>query len=88
VAERARVFSRHMDYMEAHTPPKKLVHELRKAVAWYTRGLHGSAEVRSRAFDLRDPAQVREIALGYFSSLVQEKNSDASTVDKVARQVA
>jgi nifR3 family TIM-barrel protein len=91
VAERARVFHRHMDYMTGHTPPKKLVHELRKAVAWYTKGLRNSAEVRDRAFNVLDPAQVRDIASGYFSSLMQEKNSIAplaSIVDNNTRQVA
>ena len=37
---------------------------------------------------LDDPAQVREIALGYFSSLLQQKNTIASIVDKQAREVA
>ena len=86
--DRLRVFLRHIDLIEGHTPQKRLVHELRKAVAWYTKGLRSSAHVRERCFNILDPAQVREIASGYFSSLLQEKNSDASTVDKVARQVA
>jgi nifR3 family TIM-barrel protein len=91
VAERVRVFNRHMDLMTAHTPPKKLVHELRKAVAWYTKGLRDSSGVRERAFNLDDPAQVREIAMLYFSTVMQEKKSHAhliSEVDKERREVA
>ncbi len=91
IAERARVFDRHIALIAAHTPEKKLVHELRKAVAWYTKGLRDSAHVRERAFNLLDPTQVREIARGYFSSLMQEKNSPApilSAVDKLRAQVA
>ena len=91
VAERARVFQRHMTYIEENTPPKKLVHELRKAVAWYTKGLRDSAHVRERAFNVLDPAQVRDIANLYFSSLMQEKNSSSlhsSIVDNKAREVA
>jgi nifR3 family TIM-barrel protein len=91
IAERVRVFERHMDLMTAHTPPKRLVHELRKAVAWYTRGLRDSAQLRERCFNLADPAQVREIAKCYFSSLLQQKNSTSenfSEVDKARRQVA
>ena len=91
LAERARVFHRHMDYMEAHTPPKKLVHELRKAVAWYTKGLRDSAHVRDRAFNVLDPVQVREIASAYFSSMAQAKTSSvasASAVDNSQREVA
>jgi nifR3 family TIM-barrel protein len=91
IAERLRVFSRHMDLMTAHTPPKRLVHELRKAVAWYTKGLRDSAAVRERCFNLLDPTQVREIATCYFSSLLQEKKlvtNSVSIVDKFASQVA
>ena len=86
-----RVFCRHVDLIVAHSPPKRLVHELRKAVAWYTKGLRDSAHVRERAFNVLDPAQVREIAIAYFSSLDQEKNAPreiVSLVDKFGRQVA
>jgi nifR3 family TIM-barrel protein len=95
VVERARVFHRHLDYITAHTPPKKLVHELRKAVAWYTKGLRDSAHVREQAFHVLDPAQVREIASAYFaercSSLARENifsSRAAEDVDKVRREVA
>ncbi|MFI5289295.1 MAG: hypothetical protein ACHQ17_06590, partial [Polyangia bacterium] len=86
---------RHLDYITAHTPPKKLVHELRKAVAWYTKGLRDSAHVREQAFHVLDPAQVREIASAYFSercsSLARENifpPRAAEDVDKVRREVA
>ena len=91
IVERARVFDRHLELIVAHTPPKKLVHELRKAVAWYTKGLRDSAHVREAAFRVLDPVQVREIARSYFSSLLQEKNSRAAQyaiVDKREREVA
>jgi tRNA-dihydrouridine synthase B len=91
IAERARVFHRHMDYIEGHAPKKKLVHELRKAVAWYTKGLRDSAHVRERAWSILDPTQVREIASSYFSTRIQEQNlrsESASIVDKLHLQVA
>jgi tRNA-dihydrouridine synthase len=88
IAERARVFTQHIDLITAHSPGKKLVHELRKAVAWYTKGLRDSAHVRDRAFNVLDPVQVRDIALSYFSSLMQENNLIVSAVDKATRQVA
>jgi nifR3 family TIM-barrel protein len=89
--ERLRVFERHIELIAAHTPERRLVHELRKAVAWYSKGLRDSAAVRERAFNLDDPLQVREIARGYFSSLTQEKKSSApatSVVDKPSLRVA
>jgi tRNA-dihydrouridine synthase len=91
VGDRMRMFCRHVDLIAAHTPQKRLVHELRKAVAWYTKGLRDSAHVRERAFNVMDPTQVREIAIAYFSSLDQEKNAPreiVSLVDKFGRQVA
>jgi tRNA-dihydrouridine synthase B len=102
IAERARVFARHMDYITGHAPPKKLVHELRKAVAWYTKGLRDSAHVRNEAFNILDPVQVREIATSYFAqrcrdvgeiapSLLQEEKfpaAIASDIDKSQREVA
>jgi tRNA-dihydrouridine synthase B len=92
MAERLNIFLRHIDLIAQHSPPKRLVHELRKAVAWYTKGLRHSAEVRERAFNVTPsehaPLQVREIAIAYFSSLMQEKNAIVSAVDKAARQVA
>jgi nifR3 family TIM-barrel protein len=91
IEDRMRVFVRHVDLIAQHTAEKRLVHELRKAVAWYTKGLRDSADVRERAFNVMDASQVREIALSYFSSLMQEKSSRApiaSVVDKLAREVA
>ncbi|MCU1279412.1 MAG: TIM-barrel protein, nifR3 family [bacterium] len=91
IVDRMRVFCRHVDLIAGHTPAKRLVHELRKAVAWYTKGLRDSASVRERAFNVMDPMQVREIAIAYFSSLDQEKSAPreiVSLVDKFGRQVA
>ncbi len=69
--------------MKANTPEKKLVHELRKAVAWYTRGLHGSAHVRTRTFEVRDPESVRTIGNDYFVSLLASKNVGEAVVDPI-----
>ena len=89
--ERLHVFLRHVELIESHAPPKRLVHELRKAVAWYTKGLRNSAHIREAAFNLLDPTQVREIAQRYFSSLAQEtfpRAFEHSVVDKSTREVA
>ena len=91
LCERRRYRLLEVDLIAGHTPQKRLVHELRKAVAWYTKGLRDSSHVRERAFNVMDPTQVREIAIAYFSSLDQEKNARGeivSVVDKLGRQVA
>jgi len=89
--DRVAAFSRHSDLIVRYAPEKRLVHELRKAVAWYTKGLRDSAGVRERVLHVSDPSQVREIALAYFSSLTQyqiDRASHVSAVDKSAREVA
>lgn len=40
------MFLQHVQLMRGRTPEKRLIHELRKAVAWYTKGLHASADLR------------------------------------------
>ena len=83
VAERLRVFHHHMDLMKLNTPEKKLVHELRKAVAWYSRGLHGSAQLRMRTLEVRDPESVRAIGNDYFVALLASKNPHDLVVDPI-----
>ncbi|MDM7924809.1 MAG: tRNA dihydrouridine synthase DusB [bacterium] len=40
-------------------PEAKAVREMRKHIAWYTRGMPGAAELRREAFTLTDPEDVR-----------------------------
>ncbi|HEX2568367.1 MAG TPA: tRNA dihydrouridine synthase DusB [Polyangia bacterium] len=67
--ERLAVLRRHLDLMVQHTPPKKLVHEIRKACAWYSKGLHGSAAFREQTYHLEDPAEVLRLAEVFFHGL-------------------
>ena len=67
--ERLAVLRRHLDLMVQHTPPKKLVHEIRKACAWYSKGLHGSAAFREQTCHLDDPAEVLRLAEVFFHGL-------------------
>jgi tRNA-dihydrouridine synthase len=69
------VFLRHIDLITKHSPDKRLVHELRKAVAWYSKGLPSSAHLREQAFSILDAKVVREIALDFFTSLAQKNIS-------------
>jgi nifR3 family TIM-barrel protein len=71
-AERLRVWLRHVELVESYAPPRRLVHEVRKTIAWYTKGLRDSAHIREVAFASSDALQVREIARRYFSSLAGE----------------
>src|SRR5689334_5364328 len=47
--ERRTVWRRHADLVLAHSVERMHVHELRKPLAWYSRGLRGGADLRQRA---------------------------------------
>lgn len=69
LAERRTVFLRHVELMRGHTPDKRVIHEHRKAVAWYTKGLPGSAELRDQSVAPRDPAELVRVTAQYFVDL-------------------
>jgi nifR3 family TIM-barrel protein len=66
IPERLRVIRRHLELMREHTPPKRLVHEIRKACAWYTKGLPGCAAFRELTQHLVDVDQVIVRAEAFF----------------------
>ncbi len=94
--ERLTVFLRHIDLIEhqahlqptAHDRSRRLLLELRKAVAWYSKGLPHSAPLREAAFHVSDPQQVRTLALAFFSSLARPFAELREFVDNHTRQVA
>lgn len=69
--ERREVFLRHVDLMRSHTPEKKIIHELRKAVAWYTKGLPDSAGLRDQAQAPKDPDALIANTARYFAERAQ-----------------
>jgi tRNA-dihydrouridine synthase B len=66
IAERLLVVRAHLELMRAHTPPKRLIHEIRKACAWYTKGLPGCAAFRERTQHLIDLDEVLRHAEQFF----------------------
>ncbi|HMU41323.1 MAG TPA: tRNA dihydrouridine synthase DusB [Pseudomonadota bacterium] len=71
IAERRRVFLRHVNLVSEHAEPKKLIHEVRKAVAWYTKGLRNSSSLRDQHTAPTDPKALVSVTLEYFDSLCQ-----------------
>ena len=70
LSERSAVFLQHVELMQRHTPPKRFIHEVRKAVAWYTKGLPGSAELRDIHKAPTDPLALIGATTAYFGSLL------------------
>lgn len=71
VEERSEVFLRHCELMRGRTEEKRLIHEIRKAVAWYTKGLPGSADLRDQSKAPRDPDALIAVTVAYFAELAK-----------------
>src|SRR5450432_2514891 len=69
LAERRRVWRRHADLVGEHSPEKMRLHELRKTLAWYSRGLYGGSHLRQTTFTTTDPAQLLDIGEAFFAGL-------------------
>ncbi len=66
-AERRAVFLRHVELMRQHTVEKRILHELRKAVAWYSKGMPGSAELRDNSRTPSDPEDLIAVTAQFFA---------------------
>jgi tRNA-dihydrouridine synthase B len=73
VAERRAVWRRHADLVVEYAAPKMVLHELRKTLAWYSRGLHSGAELRNRCFAEPDPHAVLDLGEAFFSRLAERE---------------
>lgn len=67
--ERAAVFRRHIGLILAHKGGPKLLHEVRKASAWYAKGLRGCNALRQQIWKVREPEAVYQTCLDYFDGL-------------------
>jgi hypothetical protein len=57
-AERLAAFRRHVELIRAYAADPGRVHEVRKASAWYARGLPGVNALRQRIWNLKEPDTV------------------------------
>jgi nifR3 family TIM-barrel protein len=69
LAERRAVWRRHAELVLAHSPERMRIHELRKTLAWYSRGLHGGSHLRQRSFDRGDVAALVDLGESFFDGL-------------------
>jgi nifR3 family TIM-barrel protein len=79
LSERRAVWRRHADLVGQHSPEKMRLHELRKTLAWYSRGLYGGSQLRHRTFSTSRPEELLEIGEAFFAELVRvEGQAEAS----------
>jgi tRNA-dihydrouridine synthase B len=90
LAERHAVWRRHAELVREYTVERMLVHELRKTLAWYSRGLRGGADLRTRAGQHKDPKVLVAIGEEFFTELENDASSHPLTrpADPVAKSRA
>ncbi|HEY0252449.1 MAG TPA: hypothetical protein VGC41_13030, partial [Kofleriaceae bacterium] len=72
--ERLSVYRRHVDLIEQLRGGPRTLHEVRKACAWYARGLYGCNHLRIRVWEAPDLATARSLVEDYFAQLIDRKN--------------
>jgi tRNA-dihydrouridine synthase len=73
LAERIHVFRRHVDLIEKLKNGPRTLHEVRKACAWYARGLYGCNALRLRVWEAPDLATARVLVDDYFTQLLDRQ---------------
>jgi nifR3 family TIM-barrel protein len=71
--ERLVVFRRHVGLIEQLKKGPRTLHEVRKACAWYARGLYGCNSLRLKVWEAPDLAAARAIVEDYFAQLVERQ---------------
>ena len=75
--ERAAVFERHVGLIRAHTPSSRHFVELRKACAWYSRGLRGGSGLRKEVWGELDAQRILDTARRFFMAHAREDKRPA-----------
>ena len=93
LAERRQVWRRHAALVMEHSPEKMRLHELRKTLAWYSRGLRGGAALRQRASTAGEPAALLAMGEAFFADLETFEAAGVAAIatvpaDPIAKSVA
>jgi nifR3 family TIM-barrel protein len=91
--ERYAVWRRHAGLVMTHAVERMRVHELRKTLAWYSRGLRGGADLRQRAAGVKDTTQLLDMGQALFEGLLglggaATQAAVARPADPVAKSIA
>jgi tRNA-dihydrouridine synthase len=91
LAERRAVWRRHAALVVEHSPEKMRKHELRKTLAWYSRGLYAGSALRQSASTVGEPAALIDMGEAFFAELeARAASGDVATIpaDPIAKSVA
>jgi tRNA-dihydrouridine synthase B len=73
IDDRRAVWRKHADLVAEYATPKMVLHELRKTLAWYSRGLFGGADLRHRCFAETEPGALLDLGEGFFVRLAERE---------------
>jgi tRNA-dihydrouridine synthase B len=93
LAEKRDVWRRHAALVLEHSPEKMRVHEVRKTLAWYSRGLFGGSQIRQRGFSVDEAPALLELGEAFFADLEARERAgrvDVRTTpaDAIAKSIA
>jgi nifR3 family TIM-barrel protein len=71
--ERIAAYRRHVDLIEKLKSGPRTLHEVRKACAWYARGLYGCNALRLRVWEVKDLVAARALVEDYFAQLIERQ---------------
>ncbi len=77
IDERYDVFKRHISHIIDLKAGPKLLHEVRKAAAWYAKGHHGCNQLRQQVWKAQQPELVLSMVSEYFEALILRQQSAA-----------
>jgi tRNA-dihydrouridine synthase B len=90
--ERRTVWRRHADLVLTYSVERMHVHELRKTLAWYSRGLRGGADLRQRASAEKRPPALLEMGEAFFDTVSDAAQSGTpvgtNPADPIAKSIA
>jgi len=91
--ERRAVYRRHVGLIRELRPGPRMLHEVRKACAWYARGLYGCNALRIKVWDTPTVEQLVLVVEDYFAQLIDRQsrlglspNGDRSSQDHALDQ--
>ena len=84
IADRRSVWRHHAELVIEYATPKMVVHELRKTLAWYSRGLHSGAELRQHGFAEGNITKLIDLGEAFFERLAEREASSGNDLGEVA----
>ena len=75
LAEKYDVFRRHISHIIQLKAGPKLLHEVRKASAWYAKGHHGCNRLRQDVWKTQTPEGVLALVSDYFEELIHHQRA-------------